>query len=90
MSKLGSIFSRRDRDDNFSVSERSTGSLAYSRRMNSYGRNGTPIIGRTLPSSPNARPLPPPPQSETLRGFRTFYGKHQKQYTIASKEKYVR
>mmetsp|Transcript_15361 Transcript_15361/g.36825 ORF Transcript_15361/g.36825 Transcript_15361/m.36825 type:complete len:697 (+) Transcript_15361:176-2266(+) len=88
MSKLGSIFSRRDRDDNFSVSERSTGSLAYSRRMNSYGRNGTPIIGRTLPSSPNARPLPPPPQSETLRGFRTFYGKHQKQYTIASKEKY--
>jgi len=32
--------------------------------------------------------MSPPPQSETLMGYQTFFGKHHKQYTIAPKKKY--
>eukprot|EP00584_Thalassiosira_punctigera_P007346 CAMPEP_0172539204 /NCGR_PEP_ID=MMETSP1067-20121228/10462_1 /TAXON_ID=265564 ORGANISM="Thalassiosira punctigera, Strain Tpunct2005C2" /NCGR_SAMPLE_ID=MMETSP1067 /ASSEMBLY_ACC=CAM_ASM_000444 /LENGTH=669 /DNA_ID=CAMNT_0013324853 /DNA_START=106 /DNA_END=2115 /DNA_ORIENTATION=+ len=80
------LFRRRDHSDSVSVgSARSEAPLPYRRtvsRASADGRNNN-IVG-PMPSTP----LSPPPQSETLKGFRTFFGKHQKQYTIASKKKY--
>lgn len=87
LSKLVHLFSRRDRnyDDNSSViSAHSTGSFRPYRRSITRNNNSQNVIGITLPPTPRS----PPPQSDTLRGFRTFFGNHRKQYTIASKQKY--
>ncbi|KAL7533966.1 hypothetical protein ACHAXR_005553 [Thalassiosira sp. AJA248-18] len=97
-STLANLFRRRNRHhhnlpDNMSLgSFRSHGSISfglpYSRRNSNSNNprtiNTSGIIGSTLPATPRS----PPPQSDTLRGFRTFFGKHQKQYTVASKKKY--
>ena len=83
-SKLTRLFSRNDSNDNAS-SVGSVGSGFRPYRRSVPRTNSMNIIGSTLPPTPRS----PPPQSDTLRGFRTFFGKHQKQYTIASKKKYV-
>ena len=41
------------------------------------------------PSSRHNDMMPMPMQSDTLQGFKSFYGDHQRQYTILSKKKYV-
>lgn len=93
LSKLAHLFRGNNRHrehsdrDNVSVgSMRSVGSFApYRRTISGRNSNSGNIIGRQLPATPRS----PPPQSETLKGFRSFFGTHQKQYTIASKKKYV-
>eukprot|EP00579_Thalassiosira_antarctica_P008051 CAMPEP_0201888576 /NCGR_PEP_ID=MMETSP0902-20130614/27981_1 /ASSEMBLY_ACC=CAM_ASM_000551 /TAXON_ID=420261 /ORGANISM="Thalassiosira antarctica, Strain CCMP982" /LENGTH=666 /DNA_ID=CAMNT_0048418869 /DNA_START=169 /DNA_END=2169 /DNA_ORIENTATION=+ len=81
LSKFANLFRRRDHNDN---SIRSIGNLAatgpYRRSVSRNSASGTGVIP---PIS-----MSPAPQSDTLRGFPTFFGKHQKQYTIASKKKY--
>lgn len=83
-SKLTHLFRLRDSNDNAS-SAGSVGSGFRPYRRSISRTNSMNIIGSTLPPTPRS----PPPQSDTLRGFHSFFGKHQKQYTIASKKKYV-
>ena len=79
LQRIKQVFSRRPHEDTASVgSHRSASSFRYT--PNGFRRSLTPMP---------ATPLSPPPNSETLRGFRSLYNKHQKQYTISSKKKYV-
>lgn len=92
LSKVAYLFRRRDvGDDNISVN--SAFDRQISRRSSHGGAGGGggggSIIGMRLPSTPGlGGAFSPPPESETLKGFRTLFGSHQKQYTIASKKKY--
>ena len=92
---FSNLFTRRESSDNISLGSLRSGasSTPYLRR-NTNSRNNLPgTIGTTLPATPGGGAQSPrrqPPQSDTLRGFRSFGGgRHPKQYTIASKEKYV-
>lgn len=72
------LFRRRNFDEVASVT---------SMNSRASGKNSPRPIRRRITSSNSLNHMAP--QSETLRGFRTFYGTHQKQYTISSKAKYV-
>jgi len=84
---LSRLFQRRSRhiSDNVSISSGGDLGLPRYRRSISAASNGNSnIVGSMVSQTPRS----PPPRTDTLMGFRTFYGKHQKQYTIASKKKY--
>ena len=51
----------------------------------------TPVRGNlnSIRPKPSTRTVMMPVESETLQGFKSFYGHHNKQYTILEKKKYV-